>query len=529
MTICVSLCVIGQSHAQSDTELLYSKRGHRTYLRQELFFIRTVDLTAIYDERAVAESYFANVLRELSRAQEKEQRREAKKRSKGSQPQRVNNQSVEYADREALTKLELEVSRELRRWSNLKVTTPSNSRRKLKSSRGYRKLSQIAQAFSHSALTAYREVDLERAEASLDSALELMTQARQVIIEPKKVARLYLFRGVISVEQKQYLHASLDFQRALLLNPKIRLKRGFDHELVLQVFGEVIRQLRGLSPLELVRLAERREWVSQRAPALVLIKVKTDLFSLLYRSPLQPQLTRVDLLSLGRVTPADLVSREHYAWADPELANKLASRIWACLPLRRLRASSTLTHPFNIAGGWQLSTPLRTPVSSLAQFGAFVKLAWRVLTQLDFQLGGAWSTSSQDVQRDLTRPLNAWSVYFGPQWTKRWRRAWVSIGVMVESSWLSGSSVTRAVGCKFFDLSYAVPTEICDPQRDIRQIESSWNFGPRFELSSGFRIAEHLLIGAQFFSSFEFYRSTPHPFGWPLGGGVLIGYSFPSR
>ena len=42
MTICVSLCVIGQSHAQSDTELLYSKQGRRTYLRQELFFMRTV-------------------------------------------------------------------------------------------------------------------------------------------------------------------------------------------------------------------------------------------------------------------------------------------------------------------------------------------------------------------------------------------------------------------------------------------------------------------------------------------------------
>ena len=89
--------------------------------------------------------------------------------------------------------------------------------------------------------------------------------------------------------------------------------------------------------------------------------------------------------------------------------------------------------------------------------------------------------------------------------------------------------MTRAVGCKFFDLSYPVPNEICDPQRDIREIKSSWSFGPRFELSSGVIIAKHLLIGAHFFSSFEFYQSTPHPFGWPLGGGVLIGYSFHSR
>ena len=199
-------------YAQSDIEVLYQSKDGRDYIRQKLTFIQTLDLTSIYDEGVPHASSLSVTLNRLARSKNNAQSPKA----------RPQTDSI-------LEQFERELSRELKRWPNLRLTAPLTSRRNVKRAQGYRRLSQLANAFAHSALIAYQDVDLDRAQASLDSAIELMTQAREVVISPQKVAGLYLFRGVISVEKKQYLRASNDFQQALLLDSKLRLKAGFDH------------------------------------------------------------------------------------------------------------------------------------------------------------------------------------------------------------------------------------------------------------------------------------------------------------
>ena len=523
----ISVMVIPRSaRAQSDAEMLAQTQQERKYLTQPITFTSALDLTPLYDVTPPKESSLAVTLKALRRFTEPE----ANSKVTESSPKlpKLQNQRSHHSNHNdstsGLNELIPKIEAELQRWPNLKLTRMETYRGRSRRAQHYKRLIELTRTFVRSALKSYREVDLERTLASLDSALELTLQARQVMIAPDLVARISLFRGMIAVELRQYLRASIDFQRALLLSPKLRLKPGFDHQESLRIFEEVIRQLRSLSTSELIRLAERREWSELQTVSLVLIKVKSRLFSLLYRPT-----NRLGVNVKAREELTDLVTRERYIWGREDLASRVASRVWACLPLSRIRQRQSEPLRLRVFGGWQTDTPLRSPVDQIPRFGATAKLVWEVLSQLDMQLGGAWSTSALDAARDLQTPLTSWAFYVGPQWTRHWSRAWMSLGLMVETSWLSRATITRAVGCKYFDLSYPLPSEICDPQRDLRKISDTWRFGPRVELSVGTTFAERILLSAQVFSSLEVYQSSAHPFGWPLGGSVLLGYSFHSK
>ena len=176
-------------------------------------------------------------------------------------------------------------------------------------------------------------------------------------------------------------------------------------------------------------------------------------------------------------------------------------------------------------GGWSAHRYLKSSVTGVTHAGPSIKLGWHVSDWLELQLGGAWSLDAVDDQRDLTQGVSAWSIYLGPHWKRAWRQASLSFGVTLEGARISDSTITREVGCKFFDLSYAVPIEICDPRRDMKRLESTWRLNARLEIDARLALSDHIQAGMQVFSSISLYESNSYPLGFPIGIGVLIGYS----
>lgn len=502
---------IGRAYAQpSDHEALFSlsEKEGGNFRRQTVLLSRSLDLSPLYDEHIPLHSSLDFI---------------DQSRANSVHSQTKQNRLGTRTSNEENERLEEELIKALERWPNLIVTSPSQYRRSLSEVAQYKRLQKLAQEFIRESKSAYKEVDLERTRALLDSAIELWTQSRYSLMDPVAFGSLYLKRGVVAVEQDQLLSASLDFRRALLLAPHLRLKSGFDTESAVKIFNETLDQLRELKPQELAKLSERREWVDERSPTLSLIKVKDDLFTVLWRSA---QGSTPTVQDWGIREQSQLNSEV----AIHSLMSRLASKIWLCLPMRHEidRDASSLKQ-WNLSAGWGIATPIKSPVSLITLPGFLLESSLRALSQLETKLGISLTNSALDESRDLTSSFTMTSVYFGPLWVRIKRNWWSSIGLMFEGTYLGSTAVTRAVGCKFFDLSSSIPNEICDPKRDIREIQSAWRIGPRAQLNAGTHIGRYLTIALQVFGSVAFYQSTEHPFLYPIGAGVLIGYSFNSR
>ena len=493
---------------QSDHHALFKptlQRGKKTYKTVRVMYTRSLDLSPLYVDSKPTHSSI-DFIHEGSLSPSK-------------QTQKAHQKHTNLAPATpGLSQLESALIRELGQWPNLKITSPKAYQRRMQKRGQQQRLAKLAHDFISESKQAYREVDLERTRALLDSAIELWTQSRYALIDPVAFGLLFLKRGVVAVEQDQVLSASLDFRKALLLAPHLRLKEGFDSKAAVRVFTETLNQLRALSPAELIKLAEVRAWVDERYPSMTLIKVRDQVYSLLWRSP-----TAQDWGIRARIKLASNASSD-------EAMSRLASKIWLCLPMvydQVIRDQSI--QRWDISAGWGIATPLKSPVSQITQPGLLLESSLRALSQLKTKLGVTFTNSTQDEARDLASSFTMVNVYVGPLWVKSKRHWWTSLGVMLEGSYLSSTAITRTVGCKFFDLSSQIPNEICDPKRDIREIQSAWRIGPRAQINAGLHLSDRLRIALQVFGSVTLYQSTEHPFLYPIGAGILIGYSFNSR
>ena len=501
----VTLCFTGVSWSQnSDYELLFQESGYNSYKAQTLVYAATIDLSEIYSSAEPETSSFS--------IHDTTPPTGLKKK----------HQSVKNLEKSLIEALKL--------WPNIKLVTPQKIRNKLESSKSNQRLIKLARQFIEKSELAYRQVDLERAQSLLDSAIELMIQAQYILINPGYLGLVYLKRGMVAIEQKELLRASLDFRKALLLAPYLRLKKNFDHPIAVNIFFQTLQQLQKLSTHELSRLAEQREWIQSEHITLVVVKVKDSVFTAIWQATKE-----TDSLIQSQVnTMDDWVAREHLKLSQKlsmaNMVNRLASRLWQCIPVKlRYAIDETVGKNWYFMSGWGALIPTKSPVDFTIQPGIFVETSFSLLAQLSFKIGAMWSNSTQDDAKDLTKPFSHSSVYIGPQWMMNKKLWWVSTGFLLEGSYLGGTEITRTVGCKYFDLESTIPSEICNPSRDIKEIQRTWRIGPRVQFDFGFKVAKSLMIGVQAYGSASLYQTKNHPFEWPVGGGLVIGYSFNSQ
>jgi hypothetical protein len=513
LTILLSMMNTTVVYAQvSDYEMIFDPVYQSSFKQNTVTYARSIDLTGLYDSIPPLKSSL-----DFSTLQ-------------GRPVSLVQSLRLASSSENKPISWEIQLVKILSKWPNIRLVTPTVLRQKLSRSINAKRLVKLASEFTEKSEQAYKSVDLEHSQSLLDSAIELLAQARYVLVNPFGMGLLYLQRGVVAIEQKQLLRAALDFRKALLLAPSLRLKKGFDSEQSVKIFYETLAQLQSLGPQELVKLSEQREWIQDRHSTLVIIRVRSQIFSSLWRAPRNPR--KRDGQELSRMQ--DLVSREQLQLLSNQNINvslgRLASRIWACLPIliKDVHSHKELS-AWHFSSGLGGAMHLKSPVSLVIQRGLQVEASVKLLSQFQLGMGGIFSSSTQDESSDLTESFTTSAMYFGPLWIKLNRIWWFSFGLMIEGSRLSETTITRAVGCKFFNLSSQVPLEICDPQRDIRYNSGVWRFGPRLQLSAGVKLSRRLRLGLQAYGSSSFYESGTHPFEWPIGASILIGYSFNSQ
>ena len=417
----------------------------------------------------------------------------------------------------------------LKEYTNLKVISGPPLLSLITNRREYSRLVTLARSLTLQGEQAFREVDLERAHALIDSALDLFEQSGHIHVDPREVAQVYLTRGVVAIEESQMLHASLSFRTALLYHPKLRLREALDGARAYQLFEETRRQLIALSSAELTRFAERTMIRKPRTHALLLIVLPTTLHTVLSvnTSPTKSKSLLNDRPNIQDDFLENIRDQEPLQDIDRSMS-RLAARIWACLPFELKTPHRRSSPLFSMHTGWQGYIFSRSPISLFNLLGFNVGINWPLVSRLNGYFGGAWLTSNRDVKEDLRSNLTSFNTYIGAQWVSHRRGAHWLATLALEISYLSPVTLTREVGCKFFELNEELPSQLCAPQIDIQEFVSSWRVGPRIELGGEIPLSKHLTLSLLGFISTDFYETSENSFGRPIGGMINLGYIFHS-
>ena len=193
------------AEVRGDYELFLDQSEKRPFDKQTLLIHRGIDLSPLFDVSEPVESALSLMLKRNGHFESLQIKKEE----------------------DQLDLLRQNILRELKVWPNIEPAAEKTQSKSIR--RSEQRLYLLAQSFTESALDAYRQVDFVRAQASLDSAIELLNQLKQRRKSSHELGYLYLLSGVISVERDQLVNATLLFQRALLIEPSLRLKSGFDY------------------------------------------------------------------------------------------------------------------------------------------------------------------------------------------------------------------------------------------------------------------------------------------------------------
>lgn len=400
-------------------------------------------------------------------------------------------------------------------YRNLKIIEPIQSLKYARSKRGYERILELARGFARRGVQSYREVELAQAQVQLESALELFEQAQQHSIDAAEVAQVHLTLGLIAVEQNQVLPAHLSFRESLLLNPRLRVRLEFDGPQVSKIFEQARAQLTNLPMDELVRLAERARKPQRRDP--------------------QPHQLRSWQTPQGLSTTLSIWKGEHLELkrdqvkgVDPYIISTLSARIWACLPIKREQI--LLERRFiRLDILYSMLSFIDAPVSFVPFQGFETSLSFNPLRSISVFLGGSWHISGRDTREDLRTDVSNYELYLGPQWRFGQNTNQSVTGAISLSASLTHHtkvSVSREVGCKYFDLKDQLPPQLCQPNQDITLFQASWALGPRIDALLNIPISKALSLHFRVSASTSVYQSEIRSFELPISAGLGVGYIF---
>ena len=396
--------------------------------------------------------------------------------------------------------------RVLGEYPNLNLETPEQLRRRLQQGERYQRLFGVANELRRRGEQAYRDVELEQSVELFSSSLKILKELSYEDIDPKDLARLYLQRGIASLEVEQLTAAEVDFQRALRHDPGLRLRPGFDGARTLEAFARALAARRALS-LE--------PWTPQD---LSLPTGHYRVYGVLRGATLLITFQRPEGLSFERI--------ELTAHDPVESGDRLARRIWGCLPflLNRQALENELPKLY-MQGAFRYFAFTRSPVSLFSHFAFHGGLAWHLSPRLTVEVDSAWGNSNRDEQatlRDELRTVRS-GIGLAYQLLQSTPRLQLSLGL--ELTHLSAVRLSSVVGCKHFSEDDLPPPAICDFDADIRQEEPSWHLGPATRLSLQLPIAKGAEITLAFDAAAYIYDSGYDRLGIPLGGWLGVRYA----
>jgi len=422
---------------------------------------------------------------------------------------------------------------QLSAYGNLALRPPPRALEALTAAPAYARTVELARGLARRGVQAYREVELEQAQAQLESALELFEQCRQREVDPREVAQVTLTLGFVLLEQRHLLRAAGAFESALLLNPRLRLRADFDGPLAYKTFEEARARLTSLSAEELTRLAEPSRAALRRGEhALWLWLTPSGVSATLAVWRGEHMEVRREREGLGGELGGGLGAGAGGGGGEAEevaaALSRLAGRLWACVPLQRLGADGDERTASVYAAGPGGLLFLRRPVGLVAHVGVEGVAARRVTRWL-YVLGGAsWSVSGRDAREDLRGDLSVASGHVGSRWVvggELGEEPTASAAVSLEALWRSAALLSREVGCKFFPPSPTLPPQLCQPSVDLSPLPASLQVGPRVELALTLPLRRPLYAELAAGLSWGLYQLTETPFTLPLTLSLRLGFT----
>lgn len=395
---------------------------------------------------------------------------------------------------------------ELRAARNLAIDSPGLTVRGITDRVEYRRRIVAVHRQVVAAEQDYRGVRLEAAADGLESAVQTYLELEHHIVDPTAVARAALTRGLALLELGEPVRAAASMQQALTIDPGLRLRPGFDLPRSIDALDDARRALLALGPPAPTEFTPRPRR-AQRASHII-------------RARLLPDRIEITLTSVsGTIIEVQPLGD------DPRSAgSRLAGRVKACLPFGRSPKPDGHQPRLALDAGFDLYTFATRPVEPFANLGVGVHLSWLAAPGVQFILQGSIANGERDPQEHLRRDVATARGRVGAGYV--WSRARWSLfaDVGVEAASMSELVITTNPACKYFTPRDAIPSVLCDFERDIDTTPRAWLVGPSIAAGGRVRLVDQIFLTMRLSTTSYVFESVSNGFDWPFGGGVALGY-----
>ncbi|MBU0553965.1 hypothetical protein KJ940_21005 [Myxococcota bacterium] len=383
---------------------------------------------------------------------------------------------------------------------NLNVTAPQATARRL-AQRGQRGI-EIAQRTLKAAYLDYKEVRLEAALPRFEAAIAGLLAWRYDAVAPAALAHALLTLGLAAREAQHPEAARRAFERALQMDPAIRLRAGYDHPEAVAAFEDARARLLTAPPRpERFNLAEVGEGFTLRARALP------------------------DRLEIAIQSPSGVQLIEQPFSDDPEDdASRLASRVYACLPFGRAPKAPRHRRRLYLDGGFSALGFLKSPVGPLYSMGAGMGLMWNLAPNVGLSASAALTNSGRDEAEDLRADIPTLALFFGPGVYHRGTRLRLSGQLGGALTIMGEVERTTNAACKYFSAEDAIPKALCDPEIDIEQIPMGLSTGAALQLEAALRVVDEIYLTGRLSAAAFIFESQDNGLDYPALAYFGLGY-----
>lgn len=385
----------------------------------------------------------------------------------------------------------------LAQYRNLRVRRPDRTRTSIAAAKTYKRVLPLARRAARQGMADYQRVRLKQAAVALREAVTELIGIGHHLVAPAEVGRLELTRGLALLEADAR-GADNALQRALLIDPGLRLVPGVDRQEAIDALERVRRGLNATLPAVEALFT----------PGPPVPKRVASIQSRLTASHLEVVLRTVD----GRV----VVDRQPLD--APDAGARLAARIWACLPFGRGIQRRATEQQLYLDAGFDSFIFIESPTELVRHVGVTVNASWSVARFLAFDANLALTNSGRDREEDLRSDVPVGRLTLGPSFVSTFGRLRLTASLGVEVSTIASLTITTNPDCKFRGVG-----RFCDAE-EFERFETNWNVGGALTLGATVRASESIYLGVRLRGASYVFESVDNGLDLPVGGQLVLGY-----
>lgn len=388
---------------------------------------------------------------------------------------------------------------------NLNVLPPDRVVARQTARSDYAAALQLARQAAARGVEDHRRVRLDAAIGELAGAIDAFEVLEHDLVAPGEVGAVARLLAQALQESGRVAEAAEAWQRALRIDPRLQLRAGMDSPAAIEA-------------LEAARAALAQD---RPPPPEVFLSPPTSL---------GPNTHAVRARVVGDVLEVTVQSPgglrvDQQRLDDPEAGDRLAARVWACLPFGRAPATQAAPMELHLDSGFHAGVYANSPaVDAFANVGLSVNASLQVASHLTLNAGLVVTNSARDRNEDLREDLTAARFFSGPGFVLRSDRLRFGAALGVEVATLGDVVITRNVACKHFSVEDGLPPSLCDPDRNIARTDRAWQVGAAVNLSLGVRLVDRFSLVTHVTGASYIYESVDSGLGLPLGVQIALGY-----